>query len=281
MECSQPEDDGAGALSIDEIAAQSSVAVNAPRATAARGFIGHDLSHKSPQALRAVALQGQSRLASGDPDLAARRLGRYLADVDADLVLVSETGIRDGTARLRQFKATLRSAFKWLAYNHYPAHLPHGKGVMLLTRIEYPPLAKSIARDAQARGITASFSYPARPSTDETDHRTTVTMRAIAGYGVTGWTMRDAAPAENDEFKEWLVGEIHAAADQDMPVIIGMDMNAIENATYDSVGSSVSPRAGSVSEAVFSAGCRCSFRLFFPAMTQTPRGPHWVPSLKI
>ena len=65
-------------------------------------------------------------------------------------------------------------------------------------------------------------------------------MRAIAGYGVTGWTLKEAAPAENDTFKEWMANEIHAAAEQDVPVLIGMDVNAIQSAEYDCIGSSAS-----------------------------------------
>ena len=191
-----------GPEAIDAIAAQSRVELSAPRKVAARGFIGHDLAHKAPEALRVVAFQGQSRLASGDADSAARRFGRYLASLDADLVLVSETGIRDGTSRLRQFKSRLRSDYGWVLYNNYPAHLPYGKGAMLLSRVEYPARPKSITRDSQARGIAASFAYPIVGKAAAADTRQTVVMRAVAGYGVTGWTLRVAAPDEHDKFKE-------------------------------------------------------------------------------
>ena len=265
-----PNDPGAGvavdgSCTVDDIAAQSCITLGVPRCVAARGFVGNNLAHRAPGSLRAVAFQGRSRLASGDAELSARRFGRYLASLEADLVLILESGIRDGTSRLRQFKATLRSVFGWIAYNHYPAHLPHGKGVMLLTRVEYPAKARSISRDSQARGIAASFSFPAATQAAGTA-RISVTMRAIAGYGVTGWTLREAAPDENDKLKDWLVGELQGAADLDVPVLLGMDVNAILSANYDCIGSSASPRRGSIAEALADAGCRCSFRQFFPAM---------------
>ena len=87
----------------------------------ATGFVGHDLSFKGSCALRVVAFQGQSRLASPEATTAATRFAIYLQVTGADLALISETGLRDGSQQFADFKGILRKHGYWLPVLSKPA----------------------------------------------------------------------------------------------------------------------------------------------------------------
>ena len=99
-----------------------------PKRYPTSGFVGHDMSLKSPDVIRVLAFQGQSRMASPEPSLAAKRFRNYLRDNGVDLALCSETGMRDDSRELREFKSVLRAEFRYIVITHYPANAPSARG---------------------------------------------------------------------------------------------------------------------------------------------------------
>ena len=162
--------------------------VPAPCALRCTGFIGHDMSQKSRTALRVIACQGQSRLACPDSLQAADRFAQYLRSVGADLALVSETGLRDGSPALRRFEQRLRQKHHLILLNHYPADLPHNKGVCIISRTSTPPRAKSVRRDNLGRAMAASFAVAAPSLGQEQAAVASTVIRVVSAYGVQGGT---------------------------------------------------------------------------------------------
>ena len=94
----------AGGAAVDDFAAGHLLQTDPVKRTTTSGFVGHDMSSKGSNALRFLAFQGQSRVASPDPVIAARRFGEYMQRLCVDLALVTETGLRDGSDTLSIFK---------------------------------------------------------------------------------------------------------------------------------------------------------------------------------
>ena len=231
----------------------------------AKGFVGHDLSSKGTQTLRIIAFQAQSRLASGDATLSAEQLGKYLQRLAVDIALVSETGLRDRSKQLTDFKDVLRKDFQFLTYAHYPPHLPKGKGVLIITKLSCPARAKSLEMDRHGRALAATIPLPCSTPVDGDCDYTAV--RVVAGYGVTGGTTGTAGQsAEGRSTATFLTGQILRASEEDVPVIMGLDANSVDDPAVDSIGTSARSQGDGLITQVLSAGCQCSFRMHFPTL---------------
>ena len=177
----------------------------------ATGFVGHDLSFKGSCALRVVPFQGQSRLASPEATTAATRFAIYLQVTGADLALISETGLRDGSQQFADFKGILRK-HGYIALNHYPNDAPNGKGVMIVTRLEHPPRPKSVKRDTEARGIAATIAYRSASGSAQV-----VPLRAIACYATTGMTSMSGPALDGDRVADWLTADVRRQLQRTCP----------------------------------------------------------------
>ncbi len=232
------------------------------------GFVGHDMAIKADNVLRVLTFQGQSRVAAPEPVSAARRMGEYLALVGADLALISETGLRDDSPHLNSFATTLRGEFGFLAINHFPRDAPNGKGVLILTRLEHPPRAKSVKRDTLARGLAATIAFkPVGPASPGGGGRAGIDLRVQAGYGVTGLTAASGPSSpDSDALAKWLTADLRAAAAAGLPVVLGLDCNSVRDEHLDSIGTMASARKDGLVTRMLDAGMQCTFRIHFPRL---------------
>ena len=227
------------------------------------GFVGHDMSHKGSKTLRVLSYQAQSRLAASDPVLSAKRFGGYLTKLQVDLAFVSESGLRDKSQQLQDFSSALRADYKYLTYNHYPAHLDKGKGV-LITRIENPVRAKSITRDRYGRALASSIPLC---SEELGGQLASIPVRCMAGYGVTGGTAgTNLTCVEAPLTAKFLTREVAQAGEDDVPVLCGLDANSIDDPSVDCIGTAARASAQGLVTQLRLAGLQDALRLHFPLL---------------
>ncbi len=229
--------------------------------------------------VRVIAFQAQSRLAAEDAVLAAQRFGRYLRDLAVDVALICETGLRDGSDTLEVFSATMLAEYKYLVLNHYPPGLPKGKGVMIVTKHEYPPRAKSVVRDRHARAMAATIRFRVDAHGDE-HHRSELAVRLVSGYGVTGMTSGAEMNDVDREVADFIAKQVGAAADEDAPALVGVDANSVADEGLDCINTVARANPHNFISSILASGCQCTFRLHFPGWQVgsrlTPRGANFL-----
>jgi len=197
-------------------------------------------------------------MGSPDSERAAKRFGQYLRSLKADVAFVAETGLRDGSVQLASFQSIMRQKFNYLVLNHYPINAPKGKGVLIVTRLEAPVQEKSIVRDMHGRGMAATIRFVRTASNTQVTGATTQSVRVLAAYGVTGLAA-GATPAVklSEDPGAWLRKCIHAAAAEDLPILLGTDCNSIADAALDTIGSPAVERVSGLVQQILKAGCEC------------------------
>ena len=209
-------------------------------------FLGHDLNHKPYAVIRVVAINFSSRAAG--PGMGKVTV-EYMVSAGADILIGTETNI-DTDVKAHYF---LQSASPFTGRCGVADSFK--SGALILWRANYG--ASDEAVYCGGRIVTVLLSIPGAHSL----------VRVIAIYGYTGGTVAFKHPdflAKEAKMNSTVRELISKANSAGHTLVIGGDLNCIDDPALDAFRTNSVQREGSVLTTILGEGCVDTFRSLHP-----------------
>ena len=216
---------------------------------------GHDINRKLAHAIRIIAINLASKAGSGNATHRGHLLREYMVRVGADLLLASETNLMTAAA----IAAFVRGVEAGGAYGVVCAPTTNkSSGVAILWRKELGQMDQLFACEGRVCAVTIAVPQTTGPQ---------VMVRVIAIYGPTGGTSAYRTPAQSaceTDIVAVMMRELETARTLNMAVIVGGDMNSVDDPVLDAPGTGGVHREASVISSLLSIGLEDQFRMMHP-----------------
>ena len=253
-------------------------------------YVGDDMSWRGSHVTRAVAINTAG--SSGCMTEWGRHWGRALADMGADLAVLSETRIRQPEHHVRAVNGLLESGYIAVSHNtsspdrlqagaarpprgrpgtaasspeddshDTTMHGPLAAGVVLAVRRLYCGELSEITRGPHGRGLAGNVTL-----------QDGSVLRGVGMYGVTGATapnftsLAGKVTVEKD-IRSFLLDQAVMCDDHGWHMVVLGDMNSFTDPDLDRLGGPVMIREESVAMTLDEIGAQDSFRARHPGTT--------------